>query len=66
MSVDTYLTRKNLSTYHTAHFEDVKILVSSKLSGWAKALSISSRRHLFWKRLDIKIAPLRPHVHGAA
>ena len=65
MSVDTYLKGKNLAAYKSAVYEDVRILISQRLGNWGKALSISSRRFLFWSGLDVEVAPLRPHAHGA-
>ena len=66
MSVDTYLKRKNLSTYRSVQQEDATIHVSGELAGWAAALGIGLRRFLFWTWLTVELTPLHQQVHGPA
>ncbi len=66
MSVDTYLKRKNLSTYRSVQQEDATIHVSEELAGWAAALGIGLRKFLFWTWLAVDLTPLQEHAHGSA
>ena len=66
MSVDTYLKRKDLSSYQNADYEGVTILVSRKLAAWARGLEIGSSRFLFWRGFEVDAAPLQQHLHAAA
>ena len=64
MSVDTYLKRKDLSRYQAAEFAGVRILLSAKLAGWARDLSIHARRFLLWESLAVEVAPVDEHAHA--
>jgi hypothetical protein len=66
VSVDTYLKRKDLSSYQNADYEGVTILVSRKLTASARGLEIGSSRFLFWRGFEVDAAPLQQHLHGAA
>ena len=60
MSVDTYLKRKNLSSYRRAEIEGVGLLISDSLGGWARTIGITARQFLFWKSLAVEVE----HQHG--
>ena len=66
MSVDTYLKRKNLSTYRSVQQEDTTIHVSNELADWSTALGIGLRRFLFWSWLSVELTPLPHGAHGPA
>lgn len=46
MSVDTYLSRKNLKPYHKVERSGVSILVSRNLWYWARYVEIGVKRSL--------------------
>ena len=62
--MDTYLQRKDLSSYHTAQTDNVVILLSQKLDTWAESISISAKRFLFWTSFDVEVVPIHSHAPG--
>ena len=64
MSVDTYLKRKNLSSYRASRAKDVDILLSERLASWAQSISISAKRFLFWTSFEVEVVPIHAHAPG--
>ena len=62
--MDTYLKRKDLSSYHTDRTDNVVILLSQKLDTWAESISISAKRFLFWTSFDVEVVPIHSHAPG--
>ncbi len=57
MPVDTYLKRKNLSSYQTIELDDVRVHVATALGRWAESVVVDAERFLFfWKRFDVQVA----------
>ena len=64
--MDTYLKRKNLSSYQTARTDNIVILLSHRLGTWAQSISISAKRFLIWSSFDVEVVPLHAHAPGIA
>ena len=64
--MDTYLRGKDLSSYSSARFEDISILLSRTLATWAQTIQISASRFLFWTSLAVDVVPVDAHAHGGA
>ena len=62
--MDTYLKRKNLSSYYTAQSDNVVLLLSPRLGSWAQSISISAKRFLFWTSFDVEVVPIHDHAPG--
>ena len=60
MSVDTHLKGKNLEPYSRVVADDVEILLSPRLTGWARQVLIDCRRFLGRQRFEI----LAEHRHA--
>ena len=61
MSVDTYLKRKNVSSYGAVEHEGVKVLVAPSLTKWAEAVHVDIRQGWFSKSFQVEAM----HRHGA-
>lgn len=53
MSVDTYLQRKDTSTYQVVEGEDIQVLVSPLLAEQAQWIHVDLQKFLFWKSLSV-------------
>ena len=63
--MDTYLKRKNLSSYRAARTDNVVIMLSQTLGTWARSISISAKRFLLWTSFDVEVVPIHAHAPGA-
>ncbi len=64
--MDTYLKRKNLSSYHAARNDDVVVWLSHTLGTWAQSISVSAKRFLVWTSFDVEVVPIHAHAPGIA
>lgn len=53
MSVDTYMQRKDTSTYQVVEGEGVQVLVSPLLAQQASWIHLDLERFLFWKNISV-------------
>ncbi len=53
MSVDTYLQRKDTSSYQVVEGEGVQVLVSPLLAQQAQWIHVDLQKFLFWKSLSV-------------
>jgi hypothetical protein len=53
VSVDTYMQRKDTSTYQVVEGEGVQVLVSPLLAQQASWIHLDLERFLFWKNLSV-------------
>jgi hypothetical protein len=53
VSVDTYLQRKDTSTYQVVEGEDIQVLVSPLLAQQAQWIHVDLQKFLFWKSLSV-------------
>lgn len=65
MSVDTYLKRKNLSSYQPLELEGLKLLMAPSLIKWAEAVHLDVKQFLLWKSFNVAAIP-NEHQHGAS
>ncbi len=53
VSVDTYLQRKDTSSYQVVEGEGVQVLVSPMLAEQARWIHLDLQRFLFWKSIAV-------------
>jgi hypothetical protein len=53
VSVDTYMQRKDTSTYQVVEGEGVQVLVSPLLAQQASWIHLDLERFLFWKNISV-------------
>ena len=64
MSVDTYLQRKDTSSYQVIQGDGVKVLVSPMLARGTKWIHLDLQKFLFWKSISVYAEAKDEHVHG--
>ena len=62
MSVDTYLKRKNTSSYQRLQQNGLEILIAGGLQRFAKRIELDAKRFLLWRSFDVWVEV--KHAHG--